>query len=411
MARLVDRTFERALEVLKGNSTRFGLKASASYYEQVWARDSFISFLGSNMLMEEPFFAICRRTIETMSRTRSSLGQIADFYNPDANRPEFGFSGATDSSSWYIIGLMNLYYYTESRSLLGEPLEAAFDAYRWLRYQDANNTWLIDSPPGADWMDAAIRRSGKTLYNNILFLMATRAVNNFSDISGRRLDPRLALDEDKLRERFSDVFLPSKENWRPIEKYWPYLAQRVKDDPPNPLLGYYLHFVSFSRLDIHFDTFSNLLCILSGVSTSKLSRSILRNIRSRRLAAPYPVRVLDPPYLTGDETFDTEFDRGTPVQHRSDPYNYHNGAVWPFVGGFYLLCLDRVKEREGLPELQNLAKANNVFTTNDTVGFNEWLNGRSGRPLGQIGQSWNAGMFIAAYLSSEGKDPFRFIRL
>ena len=201
MTNLTDATFERAIEVLRSNSTKWGVKASASYYNQVWARDSFISFLGSNMLEDVALLSACRKVIDTLAKTSSPLGQIADFYDPDAERAEFGFSGATDSSAWYIIGLLNLFHYTESRSLLGEPLDAALDAYRWLRYQDANNTWLIDSPPGADWMDAAIRRTGKTLYNNILFLMATRAVNRLSDLSGKKIEGSLRLGRADMLSR------------------------------------------------------------------------------------------------------------------------------------------------------------------------------------------------------------------
>ncbi len=409
MTNLTDATFERAIEVLKSNSSKWGIKASASYYNQVWARDSFISFLGSNMLEDVLLLGTCRKTIDTLAKTRSPLGQIADFYNPDEERAEFGFSGATDSSSWYIIGLLNLFHYTESRSLLGEPLDAALDAYRWLRYQDANNTWLIDSPPGADWMDAAIRRTGKTLYNNILFLMATRAVNHLCDLSGKKVGRPLRLDEEALSRRLSEVFLPSKENWREIEKYWPYLASRVREDPTEPQVGYYAHFVSFSKIDRRFDTLSNLLCVLAEVASVKLRGSLIQTIKSRGLATPYPVRVLDPPYQEGDDAFDVEFNKKIPPQHRSNPYDYHNGAVWPFVGGFYVVSLQRSGDDAATSELLNLARANSVFRPNESTGFNEWLNGKSGEPLGQIGQSWSAGTYIAAYLSSNGKDPFRFV--
>jgi len=98
MAKLAEDTFERAVEVLRSNSTKWGVRASASYYNQVWARDSFISFIGSNMLEDVSLLSTSRRTIDTLAKTRSPLGQIADFYNPDEERAEFGFSGATDAS-------------------------------------------------------------------------------------------------------------------------------------------------------------------------------------------------------------------------------------------------------------------------------------------------------------------------
>src|SRR2546425_7874444 len=132
-------------------------------------------------------------------------------------------------------------------------------------------------------MDAAIRRPVKMRYNNILFLMETRAVNHLCDLSGKKVDRPLRLDEEALSRRLSEVFLPSEENWREIEKYWPYLASRVRDDPPDPQVGYYAHFVSFSKIDMHFDTLSNLLCVLAELAPLKLRSSIIRTNKSRGL--------------------------------------------------------------------------------------------------------------------------------
>ncbi len=357
----------------------------------------------------ERLLGCCERTLLTLAKSRSPLGQIPDLYNPEENRPEFGFSGATDSSTWYIIGLMSLYHATQSRKLLREPLNAALDAFRWLRFQDANNTWLIDSPQGADWMDAAIRRTGKTLYNNILFLVATRCINKLCEISGRTLGVEYKLDDHLLKRRFTEVFAPRKKEYKKVNQYWPYLASRIMEDPPAEGLSYYVHFVSFSRFDLHFDTLSNLLCILTGVAEPKLCSSIIVEIRSRKLASPYPIRVLDPPYREGEGVFDTDFNEKVPVQHRSDAYNYHNGGVWPFVGGFYVMTLFQRRDSGAALELKRLASANGICRRGEKLGFNEWLSGRTGEPLGQYGQSWNAGTFIGAYLSSKRKDVFGFL--
>ena len=61
-------------------------------------------------------------------------------------------------------------------------------------------------------------------------------------------------------------------------------------------------------------------------------------------------------------------------------------------------------------ELKNLATANSIKRASGEVGFNEWLHGLSGEALGQDGQSWSAGMYVAAYLATKGKDPFAFLR-
>ncbi len=403
--------YQRAIEVLRRNATQRGLKASHAYYNQVWARDAFISFLGANTAEDTLLLQSAKNTIEVFAKTRAPLGQIANFYDLSTDLPEFGFSGSTDSSCWYIIGLASLFHTTRDRELLGPPLDAAVDAYRFVRYQDANNSWLVDSPQGADWMDAAIQRTGKTLYNNVLFLTATRCLSSLLSSSGKPTESAGILDYDALKERFTDVFLPGADSNERISKYWPRLAVHHKEQKPVDMSRkYFLQYISFARIDSHFDTLSNLLCGLWGVADQGIFLSILDTIRDRGLARPFPIRVLDPPYKKGDPGYDENFDAMLPIQHRSGPLDYHNGGIWPFVGGFYVCALYSSAGENPSQQLEALARANAVFKEGETVGFNEWLDGRRGEAKGQYGQSWSAGMYMAAYACSQGKDPFRFLQ-
>lgn len=288
--------FDDAVKVLKANSVEMGLRASMAYYNQIWARDAFISFLGANQLRDESLVKSAKDTVSTFAKTASPLGKIANFFDLTTMSPEFGYSGSTDSTSWYIIGLASLYEATRDRSLLREPLKAALNGYRWLRYQDANNVWLIDSPQGADWMDAAVQRTGKTPYNNALFLMASLSIAVLLSASGETLEPYLALDFQELKQRFQDVFLPDSTSAARVAAYWPRLATALGESKP---LGfsrrYFLHFISFARVDTRFDTLSNLMCVLSGLRDLGTSHSILSTMKSKDLSRPYPSRVLDPP--------------------------------------------------------------------------------------------------------------------
>jgi len=357
------------------------------------------------MLNDDELLACARATVDTFAKTRSDMGQIANLFDLETGRPEFGFSGSTDSSAWYIIGVEDLFRTTDDRELLREPLDAALDAYRWLRFQDANNTWLIDSPQGADWMDAAIQRTGKTLYNNVLFLLATKSIAALLSASGRA--PSISIpDRAAIRQRFLDVFLPGRESPGRVERYWPRLGELLSSQSPMGLSReYFLQYVSFARIDIHFDTLSNIICVLSDLSELTTSLSILAVIRARRLAHPYPVRVLDPPYGRGEPGFDVSFNESLPPQHRSDPFEYHNGGAWPFVGGLYVCAMNKLQIDGAARELEALARSNGVLRRGENVGFNEWLHGRTGEPLGQHGQSWSAAMFVAAVNSSRGRFP------
>ena len=410
MARLVPDTFDRAVELLKSNCVEQGIKASTSYYNQVWARDSFITFLGANLLGDELLLRHSRAAIRTFAKTRSPLGQIANQYDLAVNAPEFGYSGSTDSTCWYIIGLASLYAATDDRSLLKEPLEVAVAAYGWLRCQDANNSGLLDSPPGADWMDAAIQRTGKTLYVNALYLCATRSLEKLLSALGAAPYRTSKLDYDVLKQRFTDVFLPGEGSPKRVSAYWPRMGERqARNWPAGFSRRYFLHYIAFSRIDERFDTFSNVLCILSGIAEGSTSRSIVSTMARRAISEPYPSKALSPPYRAEGAAYDRGFDSSLPVQHRSRPYAYHNGGVWPFIGGFYVCALNEMRMEDAPRETESLARANNVFRKDETVGFNEWIHGSTGAALGQFGQSWNAGSFIASVLSAKGKRVLGFL--
>ena len=410
MSRFIYRTFDRAVEVLRSNTVEKGLRASSAYYNQVWARDSFISFLGANMLGDEHLLSCAKANLMTFAETASPLGQIANFYDLANGTPEFGFSGSTDSSCWYIIGLASLLEATDDRNLLREPLKAAIAAYRWLRYQDANNTWLIDSPQGADWMDAAIQRAGKTLYNNTLFLIATKCIESLLSSTGASLERVYRLDYPALLQRFMDVFLPDSGSPARLASSWPRLSLAYGEGRP---LGfarkYFLHYVSFSRIDTRFDTLSNVLCLLSGLADTRTSLSVLTTIKSKGLSKPFPTRVLDPPHRAEGAGFDRAFNSSLPVQHQSGPFAYHNGGVWPFVGGLHVAALFKMQVEDAKSELESLARGDSVLRSGESVGFNEWIHSKTGEALGQYGQSWSAGMFVAAVLASKGRQLFGFL--
>jgi len=87
-------------------------------------------------------------------------------------------------------------------------------------------------------------------------------------------------------------------------------------------------------------------------------------------------------------------------RHRQNlVHQYHNGGIWPFVGGFWAMALAKLGlEAEGWAELAKLARANEL----DGWRFTEWFHGRTLAPMGMAGQSWNAATFLLARRALEG---------
>jgi glycogen debranching enzyme len=81
------------------------------------------------------------------------------------------------------------------------------------------------------------------------------------------------------------------------------------------------------------------------------------------------------------------------------PEQYHNGGIWPFVGGFYVAALVKSGRREQAAQiLEKLAEVNRQGVKEEWE-FNEWCHGGTGRPMGYPYQAWSAGMYVFAYHS------------
>jgi glycogen debranching enzyme len=75
---------------------------------------------------------------------------------------------------------------------------------------------------------------------------------------------------------------------------------------------------------------------------------------------------------------------------------YHNGGIWPFVGGLWV----RYVHKLGLTEIarREMVKLANLCAQGieHEWEFNEWHHGVTGRPMGKAYQAWSAASFIQA---------------
>ena len=86
-------------------------------------------------------------------------------------------------------------------------------------------------------------------------------------------------------------------------------------------------------------------------------------------------------------------------RHRQNlTHRYHNGGLWPMIGGFWVLALAGAGRKPAARQvLARLAQANAAGNWR----FTEWFDGASGAAEGMAGQSWSAALFL---LASEGLD-------
>jgi GH15 family glucan-1,4-alpha-glucosidase len=147
---------------------------------------------------------------------------------------------------------------------------------------------------------------------------------------------------------------------------------------------YYLPYLGFRAAGEWFDSLGHLIAILAGIPDAAQADAILSFIRRHRLSEP-PMRAMHPHINPGDPDWRDYYGM------LNLPGQYHNGGVWPFIGGFWVAALVKL----GLHE-EAVAALDRLAALNMEGGFNEWHHGITGEPQGVGDQAWSSGMFLYA---------------
>ena len=399
---LVNEARERATDILLRCVTPYGFRASAQLagYPQVWGRDSIVTFLGAISTGLPELLHAGRASLETIGTHESDLGLIPLNVNPDTGKISTENAGACDSNLWFILGHYLYYRLTGDQAFLLASWERIRQAMLWLQYQDMNECGLLEIPEAGNWMDLIAVRYN-TLYDNALFYAAALAYEELerqvpNDAACRlchipaeniheRLNLLLWVDRCWVAEHFAEHL----EKLKSIRLEWFMLYHNIGTISTRP---FYLPWVAFREYGEYCDSLGNLLAILTGVADGHRSAHILRYMHQVGMAEPYPTKAIHPPIYPGEENW-REYYRS---RNLNLPHQYHNGGIWPMIGGFHvaaLVCQNWLSEAERL--LVSLAQANRQGM-DSAWEFNEWMHGESGHPMGFAQQAWSAAAFLYA---------------
>jgi len=402
MSSLTDLALEKAHAILGSECSPLGLMASPEGYPHVWARDSVITSLGALL---SPGHEIClKQSLLTLGGQQSDLGAIPNNVSVATGRLDHTNAGSVDSNLWFILG------HTFEHRKYGdvEFLRAAWPklekAFLWLRYQDSNGCGLLEVHEAADWADLLANRFN-ILYDNVLWYAVLRAMAEMVRALGKE-SGRYDEMADDVRHKIRIVLWVGPEvesEWGPTcpgHTEWKHTLSQV--DPVLVKRPFFLPYVAFRDSGDYCDVFGNLLAILFDVANPAQEKRILDYLHQVGIAEPYPVRVLHPVIHPGNKDW-REYYRNNNLNL---PEQYHNGGIWPFVGGFYVAALVKAGRMEQARiELEKLAEVNRQGADGEWE-FSEWCHGRSGRPMGYPHQAWSAGMYAFAYHCVEqGKVP------
>jgi glycogen debranching enzyme len=406
---------EHAQRLLLSNGGELGLLGSSKAYQQVWSRDSMLCSLGL-LLCGEEGRAIHRRSLETLRRYQSPLGKIphnvgrANVADPAliAHGGKLGgagqnegvlvdtaHAGCVDNNLWYILGHYFNYAATGDKVLVEGAWDSLERALLWLRYQDSNECGLLEVHEAMDWADLFNNRYN-VLFDNALYYAAWKSMGYLAEALGHPVEDFFSAAEDVRRKVNTVLWVGPEEpkDWEWISrdrKEWTYTLRRIETELVER--PFYLPYVAFRDYADRFDTLGNLIAILFGVADQVKADKILDYIHGTGLNEPYPVQCLYPVLYPNDKDW-REYYR---VRNLNQPHHYHNGGIWPFIGGLYVAVLVQAgRLDEAGRQLDKLAEMDH----NGRYGaweFNEWCHGLSGRPMGYGGQSWSTAMYLFAH--------------
>jgi glycogen debranching enzyme len=385
---LISECYERSVRLLKENSRPFGIIASRQteqaekrHYASIFGRDAAICALGMTASGDKELHRTAREGLLTLAGKQTLQGQIPNYVKPECGDVDFWYLGCVDATLWWLIAV----YHHDGLSpgeRFAESLKLEIGkALCWLQAQEHQGIFLLQQNEASDWADI-MPRSGFVLYSNALWYF----IKSIYQID-------TALETKKFCNHLFYPFgneVPSDRRTRVLRHYIRN-GEKCRD--------YYLSFVNLSFWGVEGDVFANILALLVGLAdTSKASR-ITDAFIKKGINSPFPVRVVDSPIGKNSPLWRPYMGR-----HKQNlPYQYHNGGIWPFVGCFWSVLLAKLGKKEtAWKELRRVAEANSL---NDWE-FNEWCHGKTGKPMGMAGQSWNAAMFILAYHALSGNVSF-----
>lgn len=392
--------FQKAKEAIEKNITPLGFSACSLSdndvtgtdvnYRSVWARDGSFTIMSTIYLQDEHIRRAQRQTLQTLFQNTSERGLLPAYVRIESGEPDYSGVGgicSIDGGLWAIIAFYQYVKITNDLELLAEHSESLKKAMEWLAAHDSNENGLLEIPEAGDWTDL-FGRSYNVLYDEVLWFRA-------NVLYGRMLE--LLKDYEQAGKYLRHAQLIRS---RILSAFWP--TTRKSDDLPPVTFAeqqysvgdasYLLAEITPFNFSWRCDVLGNILAFLFNVLHIDRARTAFNFMWGVGVNEPYPVANLYPPVQSGDPDWRAYYT----VNLLNLPHHYHNGGIWPFVGGLWVRFIHRLGMSDvAARELFKLAMLNRQGKT-DEWEFTEWAHGNTGRPMGKRYQAWSAASYIRA---------------
>lgn len=397
---LLQQAYHKGIEALRRNIVDKGFSACSlednqvhgtdANYRSVWARDGAKTVIWTLDLKDEDIVTCQRATLHTILSHQAPAGQLPAHVLIDTGEPEYGGVGgitSIDGALWTIIATWWYSVKQDDWSLIEEFSETLQRAMDWLSALDSNNCGLLEIPEAGDWTDL-FARSYHILYDEVLW---HRCLLCYAEILRHQNREEAAADYERWAEHVQKVIL---------KNFWPSTNVDSAEGGPSFAevqyqLGdarYLVAQVSPFSYSWRCDVYGNLLAYLTNLVDHDKATMTFRFLWGVGANEPGPVKNSYPVVHPGDPEWRDYFK----VNLLNLPNHYHNGGIWPFIGGLWVRYVHKLGMTDlARRELVKLAKLCSHGVSFEWE-FNEWHHGETGRPMGKAFQAWSAASFIKA---------------
>ncbi len=396
---LLATAYAQALVALRKNITPLGFSACSltdntvtgtdANYRSVWARDGCFTIVQTAEMTDPDIRAAQRQTLRTLLDAVSINGQVPANVRIDDGAPDYAGVGgicSIDSGLWLVIAVYHYVTQSGDTVLLAEYAPRLQRVMDWLSAHDSNNDGLLEIPEAGDWTDL-FGRSYHVLYDEILWYRANVC---FGRLLEYQHDFARAADylrwSQQIAGTIKSAFWPTTQ---------PGAGAATTFANSQAALGdaqYLVAEITPFAFNWRCDVLGNILAFLTNVIDADRARTAFRFMWGVGVNDPWPVANLYPVVQAGDPDWRAYYT----VNLLNLPNHYHNGGIWPFIGGLWVRFIHRLGLHDiACHELVKLARVNELGREH-AWEFNEWVHGTTGRPMGKTYQAWSAASFLRA---------------
>lgn len=405
--------YTRAVALLHECCSEDGFLASPSphdNYRRVWARDGVIVGLAALMTKDNELISGLLHTLQTLAKHQGPQGEIPSNVDTTAGRVSYGgTTGRVDADLWFVIGCCQYWRATGDDQFIADMLPTLERVRFLLAAWEFNNRGLLYVPQTGDWADEYVHH-GYVLYDQVLYLQAQRELGDVHSHVHGSSDHVLDEKTARLKHLIRDNYWFDDGDGLPDDAYHEVLYRKGKQAASPHCAGHHwMSFFSPQGYGYRFDSFANVLVSLFDVADDQQRDRVDAFIVDEGLA-PDSMKVL-PAFHPVIEPVDKDWEElqmSFSYTFKNQPYEFHNGGLWPMVTGFYVADLAaRGRQSEARDYLRGIHQANALMMEDEPWGFPEYVHGRKFTAGGTRHQSWSAAAAVMGHHALEGKPLFR----